>query len=261
MYRKQAHRIGCVSRTIGFTLIELLVTIAILSVLIAILLPSLQQSRENARRVMCASNVQQFCMALTVYASDHASFVPHDTWPAPWDGDQQSRMELYHSYANDSADIFDCPNMPTVFAREIETFPSNYGLGTRLYWGYGYLARARNQDVTYTPPYPLPDTLETASSTTVLIGDAVMYDKGTFDDNGVDKAPDFFHVVSHLTNVTKGTSFGSLFHDPGVPLPLQGMLAGGNFAYGDGHAAWSTAAEMQTGVDSTSWAIRWPLPP
>ena len=64
------------TRVRGFTLVELLVVIAVMAIMIAWLLPALQQAREQARLVGCLSNERQIGNTVAVYTEDHDGYYP-----------------------------------------------------------------------------------------------------------------------------------------------------------------------------------------
>ena len=60
----------------GFSIQELLVSIAIIAILLALILPAVQQARQAAHRAHCASNLRQLGVALHNYHDRYNLFPP-----------------------------------------------------------------------------------------------------------------------------------------------------------------------------------------
>lgn len=70
----------------GFTLVELLVVITIIGILMGLLLPAVQSSREAGRQAQCRNNLKQISLACLEQESTHGSF-PSSGFGWAWIGD------------------------------------------------------------------------------------------------------------------------------------------------------------------------------
>jgi len=61
----------------SFTLIELLVVVAVIALLVAILIPALQQARSAAELVLCQHRLCQWGLAFQIYANNNDNYYPH----------------------------------------------------------------------------------------------------------------------------------------------------------------------------------------
>jgi prepilin-type N-terminal cleavage/methylation domain-containing protein/prepilin-type processing-associated H-X9-DG protein len=81
----------------AFTLVELLVVISIIALLLAILMPALIKTRDNAKRIICSKRLSQISLAMSAYASDCQDKIimahdPYGTMPP----NKQLRSQLWH---------------------------------------------------------------------------------------------------------------------------------------------------------------------
>lgn len=86
-------------RRTGFSLVELLVVIGIVSILLALILPAVQQSRAAARRAECMSHLRQIGIALHNYHDVHDGFPPGYTPRKIGNGQAHRYRPMYSTYA------------------------------------------------------------------------------------------------------------------------------------------------------------------
>jgi prepilin-type N-terminal cleavage/methylation domain-containing protein/prepilin-type processing-associated H-X9-DG protein len=111
----------------AFTLIELLVVVAIVSLLVSILLPTLSSARAQARRTVCASNLRQLALATHMYATEARGPYPPCGWWNPqqdaityWWGQvtfdkvdhKVSPLYRYMRSALQEDSVYECPDQP-----------------------------------------------------------------------------------------------------------------------------------------------------
>jgi prepilin-type N-terminal cleavage/methylation domain-containing protein/prepilin-type processing-associated H-X9-DG protein len=89
------HPASSIQQRRAFTLIELLIVVAIIAVLAALLLPSLQNAKESSRAAVCMNNLRTLYLAASLYADDY-----NDRFP---DAFNPSAGHVY--YQNGFADI------------------------------------------------------------------------------------------------------------------------------------------------------------
>ncbi len=112
------------SSRFGFTLVELLVVVSIIALLIAILLPSLKNAREQAKCVVCKSNLRGIGQAFVMYAESNLNFWPppvdhlnsQNRWPVPFHkaGIITAQFATFdsndHQITEGDSSIFLCPS-------------------------------------------------------------------------------------------------------------------------------------------------------
>ena len=108
----------------AFTLIELLVVVSIIALLVAILLPSLQSARAQAKAVQCAANTRHVGQSISIYLVDSGGYYsPSYVYPTndrgAWSLTEQDTGHSYgylhwshflYSNGKVSAKAFQCPN-------------------------------------------------------------------------------------------------------------------------------------------------------
>jgi prepilin-type N-terminal cleavage/methylation domain-containing protein len=229
----------------GFTLIELLVSIAIISILAALLLPALTGARERSRRAACKNNARQFLIALTLYGDDSRQSLPSgasDKGPL----DDHLPVLNTNTYAllgryGANEQTLHCPSFTDYF-RKRRYAPEEREYGHII--GYNYHGGHANTpwppivgDATWISPQKLTDP-----STLVLVSDLNDWSPGygrTFVPHGKNGA------VLEPGDYSNPNASGASSADLGA--------VGGHLGLLDGSVTWKPARKMRIYRGSQQW--------
>ncbi|MHC4518892.1 MAG: type II secretion system protein [Planctomycetota bacterium] len=116
----------------GFTLIELLVVISVITLLVALLVPALERARDQARVVVCQSNLRQCGVYFSMYAEANDNRFYSNLGIVGGFPGWRKPMEVYFE---GEPDILLCPSARTY--RRLSGITPTWGGGSRSAWKYG----------------------------------------------------------------------------------------------------------------------------
>jgi prepilin-type N-terminal cleavage/methylation domain-containing protein len=126
----------------AFTLIELLVVVAIITVLVGMLLPSLAGVRETSRQVKCQAQLRSIGQAVRGYIDEYGGFYPPIALIPSLPGETRPAMhDILGPYVGNQQEIFHCPSDRIMQEQDSTNLPPA-GVETYFAWqGSSYQPR------------------------------------------------------------------------------------------------------------------------
>jgi len=239
--RRTSAPTSCKGRS-GFTLVELLVVIAIISLLVAILTPSLQRARVLAMRVRCASNLHQTVTGLAAYASGNDGLLPPPDY-------NDSGLNTYnnHRFRSTSGAGYDLREMiEGYFASGLPTWacastggpPIGDERNTRQWCYMNFMYFPGTRWPFAAPSELVPTRLAQYPSGLVLMQDVAFLTMGKWGTSSP-------FIANHVP--TTGTTFQPLpTNNPSwATFTSNDLPEGANIALADGSVRWHDGGELE----------------
>jgi prepilin-type processing-associated H-X9-DG protein len=206
----------------SFTLVEILVVISIISILVAVLLPSLQGAKDRTKRIQCLSNLRQIGLTIEYYKEDNEGYYPI-RHPSPYTFFNKAALMniLGSNYMRSNWGVFSCPGN----LNQLEQIGERTnGLGGRMDYEMNSGVYAMNVD----------GTNDFGQKVVIPSIAPVMFD---------------FPPPNYLLGYLGG---GAL-----PPSEMPHRAQGCNIYYGDGHVAWIGMEESKASIEGRFPYYEW----
>ena len=241
----------------GFTVVDLLVVMGILALLVALIVPALDQGREGARRTVCRSNIRQLGLSAHFYGLDNNGLLPPGTRGASYGSWLPSVPEVtWRAFFTQNAMpgfTLECPNLfPYASYRPDESgywLGFNYHGGHQLPWSDrydGWVSPQRTSDDPSSVIFSdaaiwstyVPSPGSHGNTNTLFIPFTIPFQMQSPEGGGQQGG---YACVPHGTRGpgTQGIQTGT-----GHETPLSLGLAGSNVGHLDGSVLWKKAGRL-----------------
>ena len=230
---------GCyIMKQERFTLIELLVVVAIIAILAAILLPTLNKARQKARQALCTNNLKQQYLAYQVYSMDNNDELPV-AWNNPtlffhhyyFSGTNSNRYNMKEKMEDYAAgfESWNCSGIPA----DLPPISDPRNVRSYNYVTYSYFPGRGDGYALAVNPSKFSD--ENATSDTPMIQDNIRDHRDS-------------HGLGIWTNHASGsfgyTGTGENPSSAAIKADTIDQLFGANIGFYDGHVMWYQNSEL-----------------
>lgn len=229
----------------GFTLIEILVVVAIIALLISILLPSLKKARDQAKEVVCRSNLKQLGLLVQYYQQDFDGYPPPHFYvkggvcdpsqpPGAFQWNTYTTKRYLKQRDDEPYELYFCPTDTRTMENTLYwMYDISYGIAHTLYVDYEAIYHADPLDTGCVVKLNKMSRIDHPSAT-ILLGDSadpIERREQFLEEYQTNNDPDLLFAITN-------DIWDGYIIDPYYRYPAKRHHKGAHILFADQHAEW-----------------------